>query len=471
MSLGWLLVAFAISIGFVLLAIIKFKMHPFLALLVGAILMGLLGGLPLVNTTDAEGAAVTGITGAIAAGFGGTLQGIGIIIVLGVTLGHLLHKSGCTQQIAALMLRATGEKGATTAIGLTGYIVSIPVFFDAAFVILINLVKDLSRKGKIPFISLVTALAMGLIVTHSMVIPTPGPLVVADNMGANLGWFALYAILVSLPAALVGGVLYGKRLGKNKAYSQDFANAFADEEADEPAAEIGKQPSGGLGIFLIVLPIVIILLGTFSSLLLEKGSAAYNVMNFLGDKNIAVLIGVFVAYFLLKPYLKHAFGEIVTDAATASGVILAITGAGGAFGKVINETGIGTLLLEEMQGMASTASIGVIFIISAWVISQVLRSAQGSTTVALVTTSALLGPMVAGLSGVSPILVGLAICAGGIGLSLPNDSGFWVVNRFSKFDMKQTFQAWTIAGTISGLTALVLIIVLSLLSGVLPGLA
>ena len=151
-------------------------------------------------------------------------------------------------------------------------------------------------------------------------------------------------------------------------------------------------------------------------------------------------------------------------------MILAITGAGGAFGKIINETGIGKLLLAQMQSMASPESIGLVLIITAWVISQVLRAAQGSTTVALVTTSALMGPLVAGLSGVSPILVGLAICAGGIGISLPNDSGFWVVNRFSKFDVKQTFEAWTVAGTISGLTALAIIIVLSLLTGVLPGL-
>ncbi len=459
MSLTWLLVAFAISIVFVLVTIIKFKMQPFLSLLLGAILMGLLSKMPLGD-----------INKFLASGFGGTMEGIGIIIVLGVALGQLLYETGCTEEIAALMLKATGEKGAVTAIGLTGYVVSIPVFFDAAFVILINLVKQLSKKGKIPFITMVTALAMGLITTHALVIPTPGPLAVAGNMGANLGWFALYSIIVSLPAALISGVLYGKMLGKNKKYSNDFANAFADEEKVAPVAKAGKRPSGALGLFLIFLPIAIILLGTVSSLFLEKGSAAYNFLNFIGNKNIALLIGVVVAFLLLSPYMKRGFGEVVTEAATQSGVILAITGAGGAFGKIINETGIGKLLLAQMQGMASPESIGLVLIITAWVISQVLRAAQGSTTVALVTTSALMGPLVAGLSGVSPILVGLAICAGGIGISLPNDSGFWVVNRFSKFDVKQTFEAWTVAGTISGLTALAIIIVLSLLTGVLPGL-
>jgi GntP family gluconate:H+ symporter len=462
MSLTWLLVTFAVSILFVLVTIIKFKMHPFLSLILGAILMGLLSKMPLGD-----------INKFLASGFGGTMEGIGIIIVLGVALGQLLYETGCTEEIAALMLKATGEKGAVTAINLTGYVVSIPVFFDAAFVILINLVKQLSKKGKIPFISLVTALAIGLITTHAMVIPTPGPLAVAGNMGVNLGWFTLYAIVVSLPAALLGGVFYGKRLGKQKENANDFANAFTDEEVPSAAKSKAKQkrPSGVLGLFLIFLPIAIILVGTVSSLMFAKGSTAYVLFNFFGNKNIALLIGVIVAYVLLSPYMKNSFNEVITSACNQSGVILAITGAGGSFGRVINETGIGPKLLDRMQGLTTGASIGLVFIVGAWVISQVLRAAQGSTTVALVTTSSIMGPVVAGLTGVSPVLVALAICAGGIGISLPNDSGFWVVNRFTKFTVKQTFQSWTIGGgTIAGVTALVILILLNFLTGVLPGL-
>jgi GntP family gluconate:H+ symporter len=181
------------------------------------------------------------------------------------------------------------------------------------------------------------------------------------------------------------------------------------------------------------------------------------------------LIGVLVAFAMLRKYVKQDFGDLVADCARDSGIIFIITGAGGAFGAIINATGIGTKLVERMSGLTG-ASAGVVILIAAWVISQVLRAAQGSTTVALVTTSGIFAPLVAGLAGVSPILVGLAICAGGIGISLPNDSGFWVVNRFSKFNIQQTIQAWTIGGTISGLTSLVVLIILQLLSGVLPGL-
>ena len=457
MSLGLLIVVFLIALIFVLVSIIKFDLHPFLALLIGGLLMGILSGMSL-----------TDIATGLANGFGSTMTSIGILIILGVALGNLLHLSGCTSQIAALMLKMTGQKRAGLAVNLTGYIVSIPVFFDAAFVILVNLVKSLSRKGKIPFVSLVCALAVGLITTHALVIPTPGPVAVAGTMGANMGWFLLYSIIVSLPAAIIGGVVYGKFLGKSDKYANDFANAFDDVDEETEITSDKNLPSGGLGIFLIFLPIVIILLGTIMTMFLEEGTMAYIFFAFLGDKNMALLIGVLVAFFALKKYIKESFNEIVTDATTQSGAILAITGAGGAFGAIINAIGIGDKLVAGMTGL--TEGAGIAMIIAAFVISQVLRAAQGSTTVALVTTSAIFSPIVAGMAGASPVLVGLAICAGGVGLSLPNDSGFWVVNRFSKFDVKQTMKVWTVGGTISGVTALVIVIVLSLFSSVLPGL-
>ncbi|MDR2490461.1 MAG: GntP family permease [Spirochaetaceae bacterium] len=454
-SLLWLLVSFGISLAFVLAAIIKFKLHPFFALIFGGIIMGLISGLPLAK-----------IASSLSSGFGNTMGGVGIIIVLGVVLGELLHLSGATEQIAATMLRMTGDKRAPLALNLTGFIVSIPVFFDAAFVILVNLVKSLSRRGKIPFITLVTALAVGLITTHSMIIPTPGPLTVAATLGVNIGVFIAYSIPVALIGSIVSGVLYATALGKKKEYAADYANAFEDEAA---AAGMGDKPSGALGIFLIFLPIAIILIGNVTAQFLQKGSGAHSFFAFIGDKNIALLIGAVVAAIALKRYIKMDFTEVVTQCGKDAGAIFIITGAGGAFGAIINATGIGAKLVDGMSGMTG-AGAGFALVLAAWVISQVLRAAQGSTTVALVTTSSIFAPLLAGLSGVSPVLVGLAICAGGIGISLPNDSGFWVVNRFSKFSLKQTIQSWTLGGSISGLTALIILLILSLFANSLPGL-
>ena len=333
-----------------------------------------------------------------------------------------------------------------------------------------HLVKTLSRQGRVPFATLVTALAVGLITTHAMVIPTPGPIAVAATMGVNIGWFLLYAIIASLAGVLVGGVVYGKYLGTREEYKNDFANAFADElsEEEKREKETKKLPSGELGIFLIFFPIFIILLGTVAGMFLDKGAAAHTFFVFIGDKNIALLLGLFMGFFCLRQYLEESFNDLVNEACTQSGIILAITGAGGAFGKIINETGIGKQLVEGMTGL--TDGTGALVLVAAFIISQVLRAAQGSTTVALVTTAAIFAPVVTGLEGVSPLLAALAICAGGIGLSLPNDSGFWVINRFGKFDVPGTMRVWTVGGTISGVTALIVVLILSMFTTSLPGL-
>ena len=463
MSLSLLLLSFLIAIAFVMISIIKYKMHPFLALLLGSLIMGVISGLPLPV-----------IAASMAKGFGNTMGGIGIIIVLGVILGQLLYESGATEAIAESMLRATGRKNAVLAVNLTGLIVSVPVFFDAAFVILVNLVKQLSNKGKIPYISLVSALACGLIITHCMVIPTPGPLAVAGAIGVNIGWMIFYAIIVSLIGSLVGGVLYAKALGNRPEYRDDFAESAlaqveeASHEGETVAPEAKTRPSGSLGIFLIFLPIFLILLGTVFTTAFKMEGAALNVLQFVGDKNIALLIGVVVAYFCLRKHISRGFDSLITTCGEQAGAIFIITGAGGALAAVINATGIGGALVEGMKGWTSTNAT-VLLILVGWAISQTLRATTGSATVALVTTAGILAPIVTNMP-ISPVLVSLAICSGGVGVSLPNDSGFWVVNRFSGFTLNQTFLCWTIPGTIAGLVIVGCLLILNMFSAVLPGL-
>lgn len=280
-------------------------------------------------------------------------------------------------------------------------------------------------------------------------------------MGVNMGVFTFYSIIVALPAALIGGWLYGLYLGKKYPFTEDEVKG--DFRNEEQITSNGKQPSLFLSLFVLLLPIVLILLGTVLSVLLPKNSAMSVFFSFLGDKNIALLIGVIVAILAMKPYLKDSIENVISRAATSAGMILLITGAGGSFGKIINESGIGNYVVETFSRM------NIPMVVLAFVLSQLLRAAQGSTTVALVTTSSILGPLAAKL-GVSPVLVGLAICAGGIGLSLPNDSGFWVVNRFSKFDIKKTMEAWTVGGTIAGVIAFIMVLILNIFASKLPGL-
>ena len=451
--------AFVISLSFVLVTIIKFKQHPFLALIIGGFVMGGLSGLELLDI-------VSGITG----GFGNTMAGIGILVILGVVLGDVLHKSGCMENIANVLLDKLGKKKTPLAINLTGYIVSIPVFFDAAFVILINLVKALAASTGIPFVTLTMSLAIGLVATHGMVAPTPGPTLVAATMGANLGWFIFYGIIVSIFSSYLGGVVYGRYLGKQKEFKEldkDILN-HEDNPKDVVESKAKKDaPSGGLGIALILFPIVLILIGSVVTTFVPETHFAYSLFGFIGDKNVAVLISAIVAFIAVKDSLNDSLNDIIVGAIDSSASILAITGAGGAFGAIIQASGIADVVVDLFAGASGTSSW--LIIIFAYLVSSLLRVAQGSTTVALVTTSAIFAPIVVGMPDVSPVLVGLAMCAGGINVSLPNDSGFWIMNRFGGLTVSQTFKTWTVGCGIVSLASFLTILVLNLLTGVLPG--
>ncbi|EGQ25956.1 gluconate:H+ symporter [Mammaliicoccus sciuri] len=443
-----LIVIFLLSLAALFFMILKMNIEPFVTLIVVAFVTALVLGFPLAD-----------IPGLITTGFGNTLTGVGILIGLGVIFGQFLGVSGAIEKIAEAVLRVFGIKRSAAGLSLTGIAVSIPVFFDAAFVILSGLVKSLSRRTGISIVTFVTSLGVGLIVSHSMIAPTPGPLVVAENTGADLGLFILYGIICAIPAAMIGGYFYGSFIGKR---IKTMPEELEDDIAVPDKVEGRKEISTGLSFFMLGLPIILILLNTVTDLWLEEGTAS-QILGFIGDKNVALLISVIVGLIVLKPYIHVPYKTLYDEAINSAGMIILVTGAGGAFGAVINQSGIGDYLIETMQGW----SIPVLIL--AFIFSQILRASLGSATVALVTTSSILGPM-AGELGVSPILLGLAICAGAIGLSLPNDSGFWVVNKFGRLTIPQTIQAWSIGGFIAGLSALGMVYLLNLLSGILPGL-
>ena len=434
-----------------MLMIIKFKVNPFLALFFTSLVIGLCAGLPVAK-----------ILSSISAGFGGTLGGIGIVIALGIILGELLYQTGGTEAIASLALRKIGVENSPLAMALTGVIVAIPVYFDAAFVILVNLAKQLSEKTGIPLVRFVTALGVGLIIGHCVIIPTPGPMAVAGAVSAPIGSFVLYSIIAAIPAALVGGVLYSK-LTAHRFFPEQTMNIVANSDLSVDDGKSGERCPGSLAVGLILFPIILILIGTIAGTLLEKGSPLAAVCAFIGDKNVALFLGVVVALLALRKYFKTPAEEMITNAASQAGMVLLITGAGGSFGSIINATGIGDYIVATMH------DFNVPLILLGFILSQILRAAQGSATVALVTTAAILAPSITAV-GASPVLVGLAICFGGVGLSLPNDSGFWVVNRFSGFTFPQTMKTWTVGGFIAGLTGLAVLLVLSMFQSVLPGL-
>ncbi|WP_066295730.1 GntP family permease [Bacillus sp. FJAT-29937] len=439
-----LIVIFLLSLAALFFLILKLKLEPFLSLIGVALATAIVIGIPINE-----------VPGIVAGGFGATLTGVGILIGLGVIFGQFLGASGAVEKIAQAVLKVFGTKRSAAGLGLTGTAVSIPVFFDAAFVILSGLIKSLSKKTGLSVVTFVTALGVGLIVSHNMIAPTPGPLVVAENTKSDLGLFILYGIICSIPATLIGGYLYGLFIGKRVQHSGEM-----EESAGVPDAP-KKEISTGLSFFMLALPIVLILANTVSQILVPD-TIISSALGFIGEKNVALFISVIVAIVVLGPYISTPKETLYAEAINSAGIIILITGAGGAFGAVINKSGIGDHLIATLQDL----SIPVLLL--AFIFSQILRASLGSATVALVTTSSIMGPLAVDL-GVSPILLGLAICSGGIGLSLPNDSGFWVVSKFGKLTIPQTLKAWTVGGFLAGLSALAMVYVLSLFSGILPG--
>lgn len=426
-----LLVYFLLALVVLFILILKFKVEPFISLLVTAFGLAILVGLPIAESSQV-----------IAEGFGSTLAGVGILIGLGIVFGQFLAKSGAVEKIAEGILKVTGIKGSPFGIALTGSAVSIPVFFDAAFVILNKVIGSITRKTNLPRITFVTALAIGLIVSHSMIIPTPGPLVVAENVGVDLGIFLIAGLFVAIIATLVGGYGYGMYMGKKIGHGEPEDS----DEATEETTGYKKQISFSLSFGLLLLPIVLILGNTLTQLVLPD-SPVSTFFAFVGDKNVALLISVITALIVLKPYISEDYDSQFKQSMSDAGGILLVTGAGGAFGAVINASGMGEYLIEMMTGF------NIHILLLAFIFTQILRASLGSATVALVTTSSILGPQIADLA-VHPVLLALAICSGAIGLSLPNDSGFWVVNRFGKLTVAQTLRAWSLGGFIAGLTAL-----------------
>ena len=449
-----LIVVFVISIVFLLVTIIKFNMNAFVSLLLTSVLTALLVRMPVED-----------ISSTITSGFSSTVGGIGIVTGLGVMLGMFLFESGGIVSIANAIIKKFGVKNSPIALALSAFVTGIPVFGDIVDILFAPMVRTLSYKTGIARMTFVAAVAVSGSITAATIIPTPPPLAVSEILGLNIGVFFMYALFVSCFGMLFGGILWGRYLDKQekKAGTQRVLEAADKEELAALEANDEDGISFGKSISMILLPIIIIVACSFSSSAFAEGTTIRIWLDFIGDKNIAMLIGVFYAVFISKPYLKKSAADVMIEAADQVGLVLLITGAGGSFGEVIQTTGIGDYLAQVFS------AFNIPILLMCFVLSQLIRCAQGSTTVALMTTASIMTSTIASGS-VSPVLAAIAICAGGVGLSLPNDSGFWSIGRFNRITIPETFKAWTTGGFIAGFVMFIVTCVLSLFQGVLPGL-
>ena len=463
-----LLLVFLISIAVLLLCIIKIKLNPFVALLVCAYGTGLLALATYVGGTAPDGfASVADVTACVTGNFGSTLGSIGIVTGLGVMLGMFMYESGGIDSIVDKVLKAVGPKRSQYAVSVAGFITGIPVFGDVVYIMFAPMLRVLSRKTGYSMAAYGGALAIATTCTFALVLPTAPPLAVAGAMGINVGVFFFYALIAAFIGMFVGGIVYGgivNRQDQKAGKTWDFSD-LDDELAENAASAAATKPkmSAMMAMSILLVPIVLILMGSFSAFLLPEDSTVLKVLAFLGDKNVAMTIGVLYGAFISRPHLNRSITEIMNEGADKIGLVLLITGAGGAYGGVLKACGIANVITGGLQ------SFHMPILVMCFVIAQVLRIATGSTTVALTTTAAIVANAAAA-STVSPILCAIAVCAGGIGLSLPNDSGFWAVSRFFHLNEVDTIRGWTIGGFVAGITILLFTCVLSLCQGFLPGL-
>lgn len=462
-----LLLVFFVSIAVLLLCIIKIKLNPFVALLVCAYGTGLLALATYAGGTAPDNfASIADVTACVTGNFGSTLGSIGIVTGLGVMLGMFMYESGGIDSIVDKVLKAVGPRRSQYAVSVAGFITGIPVFGDVVYIMFAPMLRVLSRKTGYSMAAYGGALAIATTCTFALVLPTAPPLAVAGAMDINVGVFFFYALIAAFIGMFVGGIVYGgfvNRMDQKAGKTWDFSDL--DTELAENAASASRKPKMGamMALSILLVPIVLILLGSFSAFLLPEGSTAVKVLAFLGDKNVAMTIGVLYGAFISRPHLNRSITEIMNEGADKIGLVLLITGAGGAYGGVLKACGIANVITDGLQGFHMP------ILVMCFVIAQVLRIATGSTTVALTTTAAIVSGAAAA-SGVSPILCAIAVCAGGIGLSLPNDSGFWAVSRFFHLNEVDTIRGWTIGGFVAGVAILLFTCVLSLFQGVLPGL-
>ncbi|MGM0438157.1 MAG: GntP family permease [Bacillota bacterium] len=434
-----LLLHVAIAVLIILFLIMKLELNPAMSLIIASIYYGLATGLGFELTVST-----------ISSGFGNMMAGIGLSIGFGVMLGQLLAASGGIHAIANKLLDMFGEENAAAATAGTGFIGSIPVFYDVVYVIIIPIARGMSNLTGKTIALFVGALTAGALGTHMLVPPTPGPLALSEMLGIDLG-------LMIIAGAIVGIILVSASMYVYKKFFLDRGFFKPEEDIDHEAVEEMEEtdmqsdtlPSFGASMFPILLPVILILIGTVTDVAMDTVPAF---VTFLSDKVIALLIGALAAYVVASAHLeKEQVNKALSKAMSASGLVLLITGAGGSFAAILNESGVAGVI----EGIVEGYSINIVLL--AWLTAFILRIAQGSGTVAMLTTGGLMAPVLSsGNVEASALWVAIAIGTGGLCLGHVNDSGFWVTTKLSGLTTRGGLKTYTVMTGIMGILGLVI---------------
>ncbi len=451
-------IGLAVAIFVLIFLVLRTRVHALLAMLIAATIAGISGGLTAAET-------VTIIT----KGFGSTLGSIGIVIGLGVMMGRVLEVSGAAERIAFSFIKWLGNKREEWALAITGYIVSIPIFVDSAFVILYPLAKALAKNGKRNLLTLGVALAGGLVVTHHSVPPTPGPLGVAGIFGVDIGAMILAGMALAVPC-VIGIVSYAKWLAVKypefvpadleSGDLHDIHARYMEEKANKPL------PSLFLSLLPIATPILLIFINAINGLLLKTDTFLgmndnwyFQTFEFLGAPIIALSISVLISVYTLMPKsTKEEVIERMEEGLQAAGIILLVTGAGGALGAVLRDSGTGNILAGHV------ASLPITPVLIPFIIATLVRLIQGSGTVAMITAASISAPIISQIPDINLLVAAQAATMGSLFFGYFNDSLYWVVNRMMGIkDVKQQIMVWSIPTTIAWMIGLVGVLILDVI--------
>ncbi|MGE5587173.1 MAG: GntP family permease [Clostridia bacterium] len=449
-----MIVGLIIGVAALVYLILRTKIHAFLALIIAAALVGLIGGM-----------APKDVATAITTGFGNTLASIGIVIGFGVMMGRVLEVSGAAERMAKTFLRYLGRDKEEWALAATGYVVSIPIFCDSGFVVLAPIAKALSSRTGRSVVALGVSLAVGLVATHHAVPPTPGPLAVAGIFGVDVGLMILWGLVLAAPVT-IAGVIYAKWLGRRivQVPTADGLGWKRLAEGSRPAqvAETAaaseddkKLPGTAISFAPIVVPVILILLNTVLTAAKAGGPIA-NFLVFLGNPVMAVALGLIIAiYGLMGQSPRKDVLRRCEEGVASAGIIILVTGAGGALGQVLRSSGVGDFVARQI------ASSGLPAVILPFAVATLVRLVQGSGTVAMITSASITAPILSNL-GVNPVLAAQAAAMGAMVFSYFNDSYFWVVNRLLGIeDVKEQIMTWSVPTTIGWAVSFVTIVVAS----------
>jgi len=457
-----LILVFFVSIVVMVLAIAKWKVHPFLAIMGVAVILGLLAGIPIVNRVDADGNTITSIAGIMGEGFSAIFTGIGLVIIFGAIIGSILEVTGGAFKIADMVVKVLGKTSPALSMLIMGWIVSVPVFCDSGFVILNPVRRSIVKKTGTSAVATAVGLGAGLYTSHVLVPLTPGPLAASEmlNLGDQLLLVMILSVVVSIPA-LLAAYWWAVRCGKKTQSKEDMelVNSKTVKTYDELVKELGGLPNGLLSLAPIVVPIVCMAFGTIANVADWSGTLG-DVMRFLGTPVIALAVGLLFAILLLLVSKKtDQFNGLTNDTLKALGPILFITGAGSVLGRVIAVSDMVPFISEHSEALSG---LGLFF---PFLVSAVIKTAQGSSTVAMITTAGIMAPLMTTLGMDSPMMSALTVMAIGAGsmmASHANDSYFWVVNNLSDMTPEEGYKNWTSMTVVQGVTCMITIFVISL---------